>query len=455
MGNQQEANIRKQFFLVGSSETKRRALKSNKRDDIVRSAIKMVDNMKSNFSVLPLVYKIFNRKVPADMDRNQFSLWLSGFIDGEGNFQVFLDRHYLRAIFRIRLHIDDIAILYKIKEFLGVGNVSVHGSNCLFSITNIRDMQIVLLPLLDNYNLFTTKWLDYLDFKLVVNFLSSTNTTRVSNTKLEWAVSIKNNMNSSRTVFNYSLIPTLKVNPYWLLGLIEGEGTFGFKNFSPYFQIGQHIKSFKVLQGIALFLQSLPLGFTFSLNSIPLVVSNTFHSNNTVSVISITNIDALYDYLMFFLLDMPFQTRKGVDFYFWSIALHLHKLGYFYLKEGFNLVSEIAKYINKGRYTTNLNKASPPSIVIINKVLELTLPVALTPEMRHVNLAQAFARLVKERQIWVYDNGVLLNSQPFTTYGDAMESIGYSRTSIAARRTIDTGKKIGGRYTIYSAPQPT
>jgi len=52
--------------------------------------------------------------------------------------------------------------------------------------------------------------------------------------------------------------------------------------------------------------------------------------------------------------------------------------------------------------------------------------VALTPEMRHVNLAQAFARLVKERKIWVYDNGVLLNSQPFTTYGDAMEAIGYS-----------------------------
>jgi len=76
--------------------------------------------------------------------------------------------------------------------------------------------------------------------------------------------------------------------------------------------------------------------------------------------------------------------------------------------------------------------------------------------MRHVNLAQAFARLVKERNIWVYENGVLLNSlapHPFTTYGDAMEAIGYSRTSIAARRTIDTGKIIGGRYTIYSAPQ--
>jgi len=67
------------------------------------------------------------------MDQKQFSLWLSGFIDGEGNFQVFLDRTYLRTIFRIRLHIDDVTVLYKIKEFLGVGKVTIHGSNCLFS----------------------------------------------------------------------------------------------------------------------------------------------------------------------------------------------------------------------------------------------------------------------------------------------------------------------------------
>ena len=105
------------------------------------------------------------------MDQKQFSLWLSGFIDGEGNFQLFLDRIYLRAIFRIRLHIDDVTVLYKIKEFLGVGKVTVHGSNCLFSITDIREMQNVLFPLLDINTLFTTKWLDYLDFKSVVNYL--------------------------------------------------------------------------------------------------------------------------------------------------------------------------------------------------------------------------------------------------------------------------------------------
>jgi hypothetical protein len=37
-----------------------------------------------------------------------------------------------------------------------------------------------------------------------------------------------------------------------------------------------------------------------------------------------------------------------------------------------------------------------------------------------------------------------------------MEAIGYSKTSFnkAFRRSIDTGKIIGGRYTFYSAPQP-
>jgi hypothetical protein len=88
---------------------------------------------------------------------------------------------------------------------------------------------------------------------------------------------------------------------------------------------------------------------------------------------------------------MSFQTRKGEDFYYWSLALHLHKFGYFYLKEGFKLVSEIAKYTNNGRYSTNINKVSPPSILSINKVLLLTIPVKLTEEMRHVELAQAFS----------------------------------------------------------------
>ena len=51
------------------------------------------------------------------MTTSQFSKWLTGFIDGEGNFQVYLDRHYLRVMFRIRLHKDDINVLQKNQKF--------------------------------------------------------------------------------------------------------------------------------------------------------------------------------------------------------------------------------------------------------------------------------------------------------------------------------------------------
>ena len=141
------------------------------------------------------------------MTTSQFSKWLTGFIDGEGSFQVFLDRHYLRVMFRIRLHKDDINVLQKIQEFLGVGRVVLDGNTCVFIISNVKDLINVLFPLLDKYNLYTTKWLDYIDFKKVVYFLSESNTTRVSLSQLEWAKNIKNRMNSGRTEFNYSLIP--------------------------------------------------------------------------------------------------------------------------------------------------------------------------------------------------------------------------------------------------------
>ena len=89
----------------------------------------------------------------------------------------------------------------------------------------------------------------------------------------------------------------------------------GFKNLSPFFQVGQNVRSLYVLEAIASYLKSIPKGFKFSLRSETPTVNNSLNKITNVSVISIVNIDALYDYLLFFLLDMPFQTRKGVDFH--------------------------------------------------------------------------------------------------------------------------------------------
>jgi hypothetical protein len=88
-------------------------------------------------------------------------------------------------MFRIRLHKDDLNILQKIQEILGVGRITMNGNSCLFTITNVKDLRTVLFPLLDKYHLYSVKWLDYLDFKKAVLFLSESNSTRVSVSQLD------------------------------------------------------------------------------------------------------------------------------------------------------------------------------------------------------------------------------------------------------------------------------
>ena len=47
-----------------------------------------------------------------------------------------------------------------------------------------------------------------------------------------------------------SLTNNYSIGPYWFLGFVEGEGTFGIKNLSPYFQIAQHKKSATLLEAV-------------------------------------------------------------------------------------------------------------------------------------------------------------------------------------------------------------
>lgn len=122
---------------------------------------------------MPLNKEQFSSCAALRPSKMSAALRAAGFIDAEGNFQVFLDRLYLRVMFRIRLHKDEINVLNKIQEILGVGKVLIDGNSVVFIISNVKDLINVLFPLLDKYNLFTTKWLDYIDFKKVVLSLSS------------------------------------------------------------------------------------------------------------------------------------------------------------------------------------------------------------------------------------------------------------------------------------------
>lgn len=408
-------------------------------------------------SILPLLTGLFGIKQPrfaqSYLSKEEFAQWFSGFVDGEGNFQVFFDRSYVRVLFRIVLHIDDLQILYKIKDYLEVGTVRISKDHCVYSIGKQEELLNNLFPILDKYTLLTTKYIDYLDFKTVVKLLNVSSTSRVQGNDLIKVQKIISQMNSSRNVYDYSLIPSLQIKPYWLLGFIEGEGTFGFKNLVPYFQIGQHARNLIVLDNIMAYIKSLNKGFIFSNFNTKLDLSKTLNKSTDVYVIALSNIDALHDYLVPFLLSMKFQSRKSVDFIYWCLAIHLHKYGYFYIPEGKSLVLDISKSINTARYSNKPTSVELVKLDQINKVLSIDLPVKLRPDMNHLVLSQKFAKLVTSRSVWVYDNGKLVIGSPFQSYAEAQAAIGISRTSVAIRRNIDTGKLYLQRYSFYSNKQ--
>ena len=106
--------------------------------------------------------------------------------------------------FRITLHIDDIKVLYTIKDYLGIGTVRANSTYAIFSIGKVQDILTVLLPFLYTYTLHTTKYLDYLDFKIIVKLLNSSLSSNLNNNNLGKVKLIIAGMNSTISKYDYS-----------------------------------------------------------------------------------------------------------------------------------------------------------------------------------------------------------------------------------------------------------
>lgn len=83
--------------------------------------------------------------------------------------------------------------------------------------------------------------MDYQDFYSAILIKAKSNNGNLSNSDRERILSIKDGMNLGRIVFKYETTgPQITINPNWLIGFIEAEGTFGIKTGSSlYLQVAQ------------------------------------------------------------------------------------------------------------------------------------------------------------------------------------------------------------------------
>ena len=103
--------------------------------------------------------------------------WVCGFADGEGTFFISIEkqpkmvlRKQVRLGFKITQGEKNIQVLYKIKEFFGVGIVKPQRSDDSvweYRVSNFKTVSNHILPFFAKHKLHTTKKFDFLRFRYV------------------------------------------------------------------------------------------------------------------------------------------------------------------------------------------------------------------------------------------------------------------------------------------------
>ena len=340
--------------------------------------------------------KFYSTKPSFDKEYEEFLQWFVGFSDGESNFTIVLQKDKNGSIsgasfrFIIELHIDDLNTLKYIRSKLKIGNeIAVYGNSCKFTVIHRKDIN-KLISIFGKYKLNTTKYLDYLDFKKAFNLYQGRDKTIKDNqTLIDQILELKKAMNKSRMNFSLPVDHKIVISRPWLLGFIEGEGSFYLTRaeFEPGFSITQSETQLPVMEKIKEFLEN-NLGFDkysmFKLKSssaITIKRGKAVKNSKPLAVVTIRNTNILIHYLIPYLESMRFITKKGKDFYDFKIICTAVYNGTYRREEIKPLILKLSYSMNNYRLSTNsdLNKVNGLPEEILDKIIKAK------PTIRHID----------------------------------------------------------------------
>ena len=335
-----------------------------------------------------IVNCVSNNNTDANLEK--FCQWFVGLSDAESNFIIVPqkieggDVKKFNFRFTIGLHVDDYHTLIKIQNKLNIGRVSVIKDECKFIVSKQVDIK-KLITIFDKYPLFTSKILDYLDFKKAFT-LYYKREGLVSQDLKDIIIALKNGMNTLRTNFNMPSNHVIEINKYWLLGFIEGEGSFHLwrKDLTPVFAIQLIERQLSVLQKIKEYLIN-SLGFdTYSLyklqHSSSIAINHQKARNNSKAseLLLIKNIHILHNYFIPFFNHLEFNTKKYKDFLDFKIICKAVYCGAHKKSQIKSLILKLSLTMNNNRLSTNSK-----SIVELSPSERDTL-ISVLPSIEHL-----------------------------------------------------------------------
>ena len=242
--------------------------------------------------------------------------------------------------------------------------------NCyVFQITKAEDLETKLFPILDLFPLNSSKNLDYLIFREVF-YLKKQKIYKTSEGLLK-IKKLLSQLNNKRTDFTQPKAHTIRITPSWLIGFIEGDGSFYISKKKDHFGFGLAISQtaveIKLLEAIQAYLQNL---WKERFNELQITVPNIYiddikprsFNHQLAKRVNVQDLAYIYLILIPFFNSKAFRSKKGLDYQDWTLGVQICFEGKHLTSEGFDLVSDLASRMNNSRLTTHQNY----------KVLEIT-----------------------------------------------------------------------------------
>ena len=291
---------------------------------------------------------------PFPLDREDFLEWFRGFVDGEWSFMILKNRDNFIFNFSIGLHVDDTNVLYFIQKHLGIGSIKIKGKASYFTVTKQKEV-LKIIEIFKKSHLNTTKHLNFLAFSQGFDLYVGSE-KRKKNIELKKKIeNISNSMNKKRLDFNMPKNHII-ISRYWLLGFIEGEGSFSIqrRDYKLIFSLAQSEIDLILLLEIKNFFYSIATNSSSQSNSISFSSSKRY-ANSRYSVINLTihNKDFIANVLIPFFDSMVFISKKVLDFKDWKSIYQLKESGQHYSQEGIKVIDLILSQMNNRRLSTN------------------------------------------------------------------------------------------------------
>jgi len=298
---------------------------------------------------------VLRKKYPHPKDDlNNFYEWFTGLTDGEGSFNISRRNTQNFAFsYEITMHRDEDDMLNFIQKTLGIGKVFLSGNTVKFCVTRREDITIII-DIFKKYPLQSTKNLNFLSFKKAFELYVSS--SKKSPELFEEISKIKANMNSLRTDFSESKSRKLSITPNWVLGFVEGEGSFTIikRDYTLAFIITQSAKDLYLMKEVKNFFLSLCNDqFNGKYVSEGVRLYRDTKSNTDAVYVSISREDIITKVIIPFFDSLSWHSKKEKDYQDWKIVLRLKQLGLHYIDEGVRVINLILNQMNLKRLSSS------------------------------------------------------------------------------------------------------